>query len=117
MKPELEKMQSVRSRLRDIMNKPRGNHFVYSLTCPIDKKVRWVGYTQSLSRRFEIHWYQEDWSNILKWGWILVLNKVKRYPEIKLLKAFDMKKDAIEYENFMIFKHRSTVLNKKIPKY
>ena len=105
-------LSEIKNRLRRAHDEIEGKYLVYSLACPVDKKVRWIGISTWLPGRFESHWNNFDSHNILKTGWVLALKKMGSFPDMKALKGFDEREDAIKYENHLILKHIKTVLNK-----
>ena len=105
-------MKEMKDKLKTITKKSGKKHFVYSLECPIDRKVRWIGLSGSLANRFQAHWYYEDRNNILKWGWILALKKFNMFTIMVMLGDFNSKTEALNYETEMIRYYSRTNFNK-----
>jgi hypothetical protein len=98
------------SRFRDhISNEesmPSYRHLVYVLWCPLDKCIKYVGYTDGYPwTRLQLH--MSDGRNVAitdnpKYLWLRRLHAAGLIPTMRLLKSFTQKADAYRFEAAMI---------------
>ena len=83
--------------------------YIYSLICPIENKIKYIGLTKNIEER-----YRQHKSNQLKSirKWVLFLKKNNQYPEINILDFTD-KKNGRELEKIYIEKYKNVILNKQ----
>lgn len=91
-------------------------HYVYSLLCPIDNVVRYVGYTQHLEDRYKSHLINSKDTPEDKMQWVLKLRSLGLKPILITLKKSGSQKNTLLSEKFYIDKYLDTIFNVKKPK-
>lgn len=81
--------------------------YIYGLVDPRDKRVRYIGKTNSLKRRLEQHVSNDDASNPRKQRWIAGLKEKGLRPEMIVVEECD-NANWIEREKFWIAEYRVT---------
>lgn len=91
------------------------NWTIYSLDCPIDNSVRYIGITsRSPRQRLKEHFFDSKKTNPYKWAWIKSLKRKGLKPAIRVLEKNLTEKEACEKEKEIIVLYRSADKYNKI---
>lgn len=74
---------------------------VYTLTCPLDNQIKYVGMSTNVRRRLYGH-SSDNSDNMDKTKWVRKLKSLGLRPILTEIKAYDIKKDALTQEKALI---------------
>lgn len=78
------------------------NHYVYGLIDPITGKLRYIGCTQNIKRRYKVHIDNKIKGNPHKKNWINKLVKNNKVPKLIIMDTINTKKEMFEREIWWI---------------
>lgn len=86
------------------------SYYVYSLTCPIENKIKYIGVSNNPKRRLYSHMAEADMRefgffeklNYLKLDWFKFLRSKGSKPILKIISQYINRKDAVSHELHLI---------------
>ena len=84
-------------------------HYVYSLRCPVDNQIKYIGYSKTPEKRFKQHIYNR--SNEKVYQWVKSLKKMGLLPQFEILSKHIDLHNAYDNESALIYANRETVFN------
>lgn len=88
-------------------------YYIYSLTCPIDLEVKYIGYCQDIKRRFSSHLSEARKGKYPKDKWITSIIEQGKKPILNVIIETNCRRDAKRFERMNIKKYRKTIFNTK----
>lgn len=90
----------IRFRNRNTIDNENKPHYVYSLTCPIENKIKYIGMSINPKSRYYNHLSNKNLNK--KRYWILYLESIGKRPIMDIIKEHPNKKEASEHELYLI---------------
>jgi predicted GIY-YIG superfamily endonuclease len=78
---------------------------VYALTCPIENKIKYVGCTSDLKKRYGVHLsnaFGRFYESKKKLSWLHMLINKNLFPGCIIINEFDDMESAIQFEQLII---------------